>query len=81
MAGGALPPPPPNNNNNNNNKKYRKRGRKRDGDEKEIMGSPSYATTLGELTNWPHKRGGRIRGGRGGASLYTLRLCICRVGN
>ena len=72
-----MPPPP--NNNNNKKEKERKRGRKREGDEKEITWSPSYAATLGELTNWPHKRGGRIRGGEGGASLYTLRLC--RVGN
>ena len=63
MAGGALPPPPP------KKKKERKRGKKREGDEKEIQWSPSYAATQGELTNWPHKRGGRIRGGEGGGGL------------
>ena len=66
MAGGALPPPPPPQKKKKKKRKREREGKKREGDEKEIQWSPSYAATLGELTNWPHKRGGCIRRGEGG---------------
>ena len=57
---GPCPPPP------KKKKEREKKREKKEGDEKEIQWSPSYAATLGELTNWLHKRGGHIRGGGGG---------------